>query len=85
MAKKTLMDEAKGLFSSWSDEIEERDGHILERKRLRDKEDEELYEEIKKHNLDGFIVLCSIISTLSLFIRHGNDYLNPSFTVKLYS
>jgi len=47
MAKKSVMDEAKGLFSSWKKEIEEKDGHILERKRLRDKEDEELYENIK--------------------------------------
>jgi len=48
MAKKTIMEEAKGMLSSWSDEIEEKDGHILERKKLRDKEDEELYDEIKK-------------------------------------
>lgn len=48
MAKKTEMEEAKELFSSWKTEIEEKDGYILERKRLRDKEDEELYDEIKK-------------------------------------
>ncbi len=48
MAKKSLMDEAKDLLSSWKSEIEEKDGHILERKKIRDKEDEELYEEIKK-------------------------------------
>ncbi len=48
MAKKSIMDEAKDLFSSWKEEIEEKDGHILERKKLREKEDDELYEEIKK-------------------------------------
>ncbi len=48
MAKKTDMEEAKDLLSSWKSEIEKKDGHILERKRLRDKEDEELYDEIKK-------------------------------------
>jgi len=48
MAKKSILDEAKDMFSSWKDEIEEKDGHILERKKLREKEDEDLYEEIKK-------------------------------------
>ena len=47
MAKKSIIEEAKDLFSSWKEEIEEKDGHILERKKLREKEDEELFEEIK--------------------------------------
>ncbi len=49
MAKKTLSEEAKDLFSSWKSEVEERDGDILERKRLRDLEDEQFHEELKKH------------------------------------
>lgn len=48
MAKKSIMDEAKDLLSSWKSDIEEKDGHILTRKKIREKEDEELYEEIKK-------------------------------------
>ncbi|NPA44776.1 MAG: hypothetical protein GXO49_04510 [Chlorobi bacterium] len=52
MAKKSIFDEAKDMFSSWKNEIEEKDGHILERKKLREKEDEELYEEIKKQFYD---------------------------------
>lgn len=48
MAKKSIIDGAKDLLSSWKEEIEEKDGHILERKKLRDIKDEELYEEIKK-------------------------------------
>lgn len=48
MAKKSITDEAKDLLSSWKNEIEERDGDILERKKQRDeqnsKEDEELKE-----------------------------------------
>ncbi|NOZ35836.1 MAG: hypothetical protein GXO80_11130 [Chlorobi bacterium] len=48
MAKKSIIDEAKELFSSWKSEIEERDGDILERKRKRDEENEQLNEELRK-------------------------------------
>lgn len=48
MAKKSLIEEAKEMLSSWGEEIETKDGHILARKKLREKEDEELYDEIKK-------------------------------------
>ncbi|MCF6367192.1 MAG: hypothetical protein L3J35_13470 [Bacteroidales bacterium] len=48
MSKKSLSEEAKDLFSSWKSEIEERDGHILERKKQRDKEDAEFNEQLKQ-------------------------------------
>lgn len=52
MVKKSITDEAKDLLSSWKNEIEERDGDILERKKQRDeqnsKEDEELKEKFKE-------------------------------------
>ncbi len=47
MAKKSIIDEAKDLLSSWKSEIEENDGDILERKRKRDEENEKLHEELK--------------------------------------
>ena len=47
MAKKSIIDEAKELLSSWKSEIEEKDGDILERKRKRDEENEKLNEELK--------------------------------------
>ena len=47
MAKKSIIDEAKELLSSWKSEIEEKDGDILERKRNRDEENEKLHEELK--------------------------------------
>ncbi len=49
MAKKSIIDEAKELFSSWKGEIEERDGDILERKRKRDEENEQLNKDLKVH------------------------------------
>ena len=48
MAKKSLSEEAKNLFSSWKSDVEERDGHIIERKKQRDKEDDEFNEQLKK-------------------------------------
>lgn len=45
MAKKSLSEEAKDLFSSWKSEIEDRDGDILARKKKRDEEDEKFKEE----------------------------------------
>ena len=48
MAKKTMSEEAKDLFSSWKSEVEERDGHILERKKQRDAEDDEFNKQLKK-------------------------------------
>ncbi|MCF6183009.1 MAG: hypothetical protein L3J56_00030 [Bacteroidales bacterium] len=49
MTKKSIIDEAKELFSSWKSEIEERDGDILERKRKRDEENEQLNKDLKVH------------------------------------
>jgi hypothetical protein len=46
MAKKSFSDEAKDLFSNWKSEIEDRDGHILERKRQRDLETQKLHDEM---------------------------------------
>jgi hypothetical protein len=48
MAKKTFSEEAKKMFSSWKDELEKRDGHILERKKKRDEDNEKLNDELKK-------------------------------------
>ena len=43
-----MSEEAKDLFSSWKSEVEERDGHILERKKQRDAEDAEFNKQLKK-------------------------------------
>jgi small-conductance mechanosensitive channel len=48
MTKKSFSDEAKGFFSSWKSEIEDRDKDILERKKKRDEENEKLNEELKQ-------------------------------------
>lgn len=48
MAKKSLSEEAKDLFSSWKSEVEERDGDILERKKQRDAEDAEFNKQLKQ-------------------------------------
>jgi hypothetical protein len=47
MSKKSFSEEAKDLFSNWKSEIEDRDGHILERKRQRDIETQKLHEDMK--------------------------------------
>ena len=48
MAKKSFSEDAKGFFSSWKSEVEDRDKDILERKRKRDEENERLNEELKQ-------------------------------------
>jgi len=48
MAKKSIIDEAKDLLSSWKSEVEERDGEILERKRKRDEDNEKLNKELRE-------------------------------------
>ncbi len=47
--KKSISEEAKELLSSWKDEVEKRDGNILERKRKRDEENERLDRELNLH------------------------------------
>lgn len=48
MAKKSFSENAKGFFSSWRSEVEDRDKDILERKQKRDEENERLNEELKQ-------------------------------------
>ncbi|MCD4792548.1 MAG: hypothetical protein K8R54_04890 [Bacteroidales bacterium] len=48
MTKKSFSEDAKGFFSSWKSEVEDRDKDILERKRKRDEENERLNEELKQ-------------------------------------
>lgn len=48
MTKKSFSEDAKGFFSSWKSELEDRDKDILERKRKRDEENERLNEELKQ-------------------------------------
>lgn len=47
MGGKNFSEEAKDLFSSWKKELEEKDGHILERKKKRDRENEQLYQDLQ--------------------------------------
>ncbi len=48
MTKKSFSENAKGFFSSWKSEVEDRDKDIMERKRKRDEENERLNEELKQ-------------------------------------